>query len=349
MPKQTKAKAAQSPLFSQGLAVASLVLIGLMVLPPSAPAQDESPAPATYNVRAETVTDMKAVYATVESADVIAARARIGGTVASLSVNEGDRVEAGQVMAVVIDDRLAPQVRALDAQVAALEATVRQAQAELARVRQLFERDVVAQARLDDAQAQYDVALGQLDSARQERSVLIQQQREGEVLAPTAGIVLSVEVTAGTVVFAGEPMAEVASEDYVLRLQLPERHARYLSVGDEVRVDRSALTETVAETGTIRQVYPQVADGRVTADAEVEGLGAFFVGERVRVWVSAGTREAILIPGAFVHSRYGVDYVSLRGAGGAAREIVVQRGRGEEDGRVEILSGLAQGDEIIAP
>lgn len=302
-----------------------------------------------FTVTVEPVMDWKAVYATVESADVIAARARIGGTVASLTVTEGDRVEAGQVMAVVVDDRLVPQVRALDAQVASLEASVRQARSELDRVQQLFDRDVVAQARLDDAQAQFDVAQGQLDAVRQERSVVIQQQREGEVLAPTTGVVLSVSVTEGTVVFAGEAMGEVASEDYVLRLALPERHARYLAEGDEVRVDQSAMTEDVAAMGTIRQVYPHVVDGRVMADAAVDGLGAYFVGERVRVWVSAGMRDTILIPDAYVHSRYGVDFVTMIGPDGEPQDVVVQRGRGEEGGRVEILSGLAAEDVIVAP
>jgi RND family efflux transporter MFP subunit len=315
----------------------------------ASPAQETGAGGERFTVRLETVTDMKAVYATVESADVIAARARIGGTVASLEVDEGDRVEAGQVMAVIVDDRLAPQVRALDAQVTAHASSYRQARAEFDRVTQLLERGVVAQARLDEAQTQLDVAQGQLDAARQERSVVIQQQREGEVLAPTSGTVLSVAVTGGTVVFAGESVAAVASEDYVLRLRLPERHARYLRGGDIVRVDSSALTESVAETGMIRQVYPEIAEGRVIADAEVAGLGAYFVGERVRVWVSAGTREAILIPETFVHSRYGVDFVALRDATGASRDIVVQRGRGEEGGRVEILSGLTAGDVIVAP
>jgi RND family efflux transporter MFP subunit len=329
-----------------------LLALAMMAAPfftDGAAAQDAAPRPEPFEVTVGSVMDYKAVYATVESADVIAARARIGGTVASLSVTEGDRVEAGQVLAVVVDDRLAPQVRALDAQVASLAASVRQARTELERVRQLFDREVVSQARLDDAQAQYDVAQGQLDAARQERGVVIQQQREGEVLAPTSGTVLSVDVTEGTVVFAGEAIGEVASEDYVLRLRLPERHARYLSEGDEIRVDRSVLTAGVAETGVIRQVYPQVVDGRVIADAAVQGLGAYFVGERIRVWVSAGTRQAIVVPDAYVHSRYGIDYVTLLTANGDRQEIVVQRGRDEEGGRVEILSGLSAGDVIVAP
>lgn len=303
----------------------------------------------TFEVETSTVTDLKAVYATVESLDVISARARIGGTVVTLDADEGDRVEAGAVLAVIVDDRLAPQVRALDAQVTAIESSLRQAQAELSRVRQLFERGVVAQARLDEAVTAVDVVQGQLDAAMQERSVVIQQQREGEVLAPTGGVVLDVSVTEGTVVFAGDPVVNVASETYVLRLRLPERHARYLSEGAEILIDQSALGGEVAPSGTIRQVYPQIADGRVIADADVEGLGGFFVGERVRVWVPAGERDAILVPETYLHTRYGIDYVTLQSEDGYARDMTVQRGRGHEGAFVEILSGLAAGDVIVQP
>ncbi len=296
------------------------------------------------------IQDLKAVYATVESTDVVTARARIGGTVFALSADEGDFVEAGSTIATVVDDRLAPQVRALDARVTALGAEVRQAQTDLDRTRQLLETGVTTQARLDAAETRLQVTQGQLDSVRQDRSVLIQQQREGEVLAPTSGTILDVKVTAGTVVFAGEPVAEIASEDYVLRIRLPERHARHLKKGDEVSVDKSVLGRELAATGTIHQVYPRIIDGRVIADAKVDGLGAFFVGERIRVWVSAGERQAILLPVEFIQTRFGVDFVTLSfDEGRTEREVIIQRGRGHEGNTVEILSGLAEGDIVVTP
>ncbi len=314
-------------------------------------AQNESAV--TLEIQVETISDFKAVYATVQSQDVIAARARIGGTIATLNVDDGDNVEGGSTLAVVIDDRLAPQVRALDAQVAATTAELRQAQSDLDRARQLFDRGVIAQARLDEASTHVDIVTGQLNVVRQERSVLIQQQQEGEVLAPMTGVVLNVMVTEGTVVFAGEPIANVASENYVLRLRLPERHARFMAEGEAVRIDQSALSETtsdmISETGIISQIYPEIIDGRVVADAEVEGLGEFLVGERVRVWVSAGQRQAILVPGDYIHTRYGVDFVTLLSGDGGHHEMIVQRGRGGDEGRVEILGGLVAGDVIVAP
>ena len=310
---------------------------------------DAHASDAPLQIRMESVPDLKAVFATVESADVVAARARTGGTVASLSVDEGDAVGAGSVLAVVVDDRLVPQVRALDAQVAAVSAEAAQAISDRDRARQLLDRGVIAQARFDEAQTRVNVVQGQLDAVRQERSGIIQQQREGEILAPTAGIVLGVDITQGSVVIAGEAVATIASENYVLRLRLPERHARFMSEGEEVHVDQAALGESVAATGVIRKIYPQIIDGRVVADVEVEGLGGYFVGERIRVWVSASERQVILVPPSFVQTIYGVDYVALLTDDAMHHPVAIQRGRTHTDGRIEVLSGLDDGDVIVAP
>ncbi|MEE2526151.1 efflux RND transporter periplasmic adaptor subunit [Hyphobacterium sp. HN65] len=300
----------------------------------------------SHTVEPVMVIDEKAVFATVESVDVVGARARIGGVIGELLVDEGDLVEAGDIIAVVVDDRLAPQIGAANATAAALTAQLEQARTDLNRAQDLFDRGIFAQARLDEAQTAVDVLENQLASARQGRAVLVQQTREGDVLAPTAGRILEVPVTAGTVVLPGENIASVASDLYVLRLMLPERHARSISEGDTIRVDGSALTGDVAPTGFIRQVYPRIEDGRVIADAVVEGLGTYFVGERVRVLVGVDEREAIRIPSAYLSTRYGVDYVRVSEGDGGSHEVVVQIGA-SSDGQVEILSGLSAGDVLV--
>src|SRR6266540_4357605 len=61
---------------------------------------------ASFTVTQTLVADEKAVFATVESINVVPARARIGGTVAELKVKEGDRVEAGQIVATIGDEKL---------------------------------------------------------------------------------------------------------------------------------------------------------------------------------------------------------------------------------------------------
>ena len=92
--------------------------------------------------------------------------AQASGRITSLSVKAGDRVKAGQVLA-VIDDR------ATQAGVAQAQAGVAQAQANLANAKAAYERakelraqNFVAQAALDSALAQYRAAEAGAAAAR---------------------------------------------------------------------------------------------------------------------------------------------------------------------------------------
>ena len=135
---------------------------------------------------------------------------------------------------------------------------------------------------------------------------------------------------------------------------MPERHAQFLKAGDAIRHRRRGASATGARSGTIQLVYPQMQDGRVGADATVDGLGDYFVGERLRVWVSGGERPAFVVPAArYVVTRFGVDYGALpprmdraRDAGAARRRRVPAAGHA--DG-LEILSGVKAGDRLVKP
>jgi RND family efflux transporter MFP subunit len=307
----------------------------------------------TFSVAPATIGDPKAVFATVESANVVPARARIGGTLAELKVKHGDHVERGNVIATVGDDKLILQMKSLDAQIAGLEAQLAQTQLDLTRSEDLFGRGTIPRARLDEARTAHNVASNSHRARIAERSVIAQQLAEGSVLAPTSGRVLKVPVTPGSVVLAGEAVAVIAEQDFVLRLRVPERHARFLKVGDPIRVDGEELGAPGPLAGTIRLVYPQVEDGRVVADAAVDGLGDYFVARRVRVWLAAGERSAIVVPATYLTTRFGIDYVRVRLAGDKTTDVVVQRGRATPrpdlpDG-LEILSGLKAGDILVQP
>ncbi|MGZ5804188.1 MAG: efflux RND transporter periplasmic adaptor subunit [Xanthobacteraceae bacterium] len=299
------------------------------------------------------VADDKAVFATVESARVVPARARIGGTVAELSVKDGDHVERGQLLATVGDEKLVLQLTSLDAQIAGLDAQLTQAQTDFSRIEGLVERGTLPRTRLDEARTTLNVAQNAYRSRVAERSVVQQQLSEGQILAPTDGRVLRVPVTVGAVLLAGEPVATIAEGNFVLRLRVPERHARFLKVGDQIRLDGEDIGQSGPRFGTISLVYPQLEDGRVVADAMVENLGDYFVGERIRIWISAGERSAIIVPARFVATRFGVDYVRVRRNEQTVIDVPVQRGRAlprtdMPDG-LEILSGLTAGDRLEQP
>ncbi len=309
-------------------------------------------AQATFTVEPKLIADEKAVFATVESANVVPARARIGGTVAELGVKEGDEVKQGQVVATVGDEKLVLQMKSLDAEIAGLDAQLKQAQTDLTRAEDLFAKGTIPKTRLDQAQTAFNVANNAHRAKIAQRSVIEQQLAEGKVLAPTAGRVLKVPVTTGTVILPGEPVASIAEKNFVLRLRVPERHALYMKAGDTVRVDSHELGASGAKFGTIKLVYPQIQDGRVVADANVPGLGDYFVGERVLVWVSAGKRTSITVPASFIITRFGIDYARVR-QGNEVIDVPVQRGRSmprpDMPDALEILSGLKAGDILVRP
>lgn len=315
---------------------ATLLLAGLL-----------SPAAAQQTVTRQQVDDRKAVIATVEPIRELVARARIGGTIVALSVREGDQVAAGDRIALVVDPKLALQIQALESRIQAQSAAREQAQIDLNRIEQLRTSGTVSQSQLDQARTRLNMAERTYLALRSDREVVEQQSTEGGVLAPASGRVLKVPVSVGSVVLPGETIATLATDNYILRLQLPERHARFMKAGDEILVGSRGLQQQDQETlrrGRVRLVYPQIDQGRVIADAEVDGLGDFFVGERTRVYVATGKRDALVVPADLVYRRYGVSYAKLKDG----TEVVVQPGLPVEGG-IEILSGLNEGDVVVRP
>ena len=297
----------------------------------------------TLVVQPVTVPEWKAVYGRVEARDTLAARARVGGTLVSLDVSEGDTVKGGQRIAVVRDDKVDFQVSALDAQLKALVAQLQNAEAELVRGQTLVEKGVTTSQRLDQLRTQVDVFRNQIAAAEAQRQVVVQQGAEGDVLAPNDGKVLTVPVTKGSVVMAGETVATLGGGGFFLRLSISERHAALLEAGASLAVE----TADGALEGRLAKIYPQIEGGRVTADVEVADLPTDFVDARVLVRVPVGTRQAILVPAAAISSRSGIDTLRISSDGVESDRTVVLGERHGDD--MEILSGLSAGDAVVLP
>jgi multidrug efflux pump subunit AcrA (membrane-fusion protein) len=110
------------------------------------------------------------------------------------------------------------------------------------------------------------------------------------------------------------------------------------------------MNEDNLRKGKIIKVYPELESGRVTADAEVENLGDFFVGERVQALIPVAKRKTFVAPAAAVSTRVGVDYVRIlrNGAPYDVAVIVAPLMNGDSK-NVEVLSGLLEGDKVVTP
>jgi RND family efflux transporter MFP subunit len=325
----------------------AFVLSGALALGLAGGAVDA--AAETLRLEPASMTEWKAVYGRVEARDSVPARARLGGTIIALNVTEGDTVKAGDVLAVVKDDKIDFQIAATNAQLSGLQASLANAQSELTRGEQLLKSGVTTTQRLDQLRTQVDVIANQIGATEAQRAVIEEQAKEGQVLAPVDGKVLAVPVTRGAVALAGETIATVGGGGFFLRLAIPERHAATLKQGAAIEID--GVDGTSATEGRLAKIYPEIDNGRVIADVEVADLPTAFVNARVLVRLPVGSHEALLVPQAAIVNRFGVDYVSVIADGVTSERAVVIGQTVSDNGKdmVEILTGLAAGEEVQLP
>ncbi len=294
------------------------------------------------------ITDYRPVVARLESSDTAIARARISGVVTKLSVDEGVIVKKGQLIALIRDESLNPQIAALSAKITGIKQQLAQYKTDLARAEKLYAKGFVAPSKVDQARTTVDVTEKQLSAVISQRAALIAQQSKGRVYAPADAHVTAVNVVKGSTVSPGQAIAHLATLDGVVRLALPERHAGAIHDG-EVLTLRLPGRGGKTFKAKIAKIYPELRGGAVIADAKIDGRLNALVGERVDVLIALGKRRALLIPKSYITTRYGIDFVKVHVGKHILEAPVTLADPNGKDGEVEILAGLHDGDVIETP
>ena len=192
---------------------------------------------------------------TTEARDAAALSFLVGGTVASLSVGVGDRVEAGQTLARLEATSQALQVEQARAGVVQAQAALRLAEQTLERTEALFVSGSATAADLEGARAQRDSTRAQLDSTRRQLQLAKEQASHTEFVASRAGEITQVMTKERENVGAGSPIFVLTPEQELsVAVSVPERWVGLLSPGDpaEVRLalaERRPLAAHVVEVG----------------------------------------------------------------------------------------------------
>ena len=306
-------------------------------------------AAQTLTVEESIVVDYRPVIARIEAGDTATARSRLQGVVTRLNVVEGQIVQAGEVVAIVTDETLAPQLSSLSSRIEGLKSQARQSEEDLARNEGLLARGFYPKARLDEERTALDVLRRNLASAEAERRALAARESEGRILAPADAHVTDVNVVQGSVVSPGDVLASFATVNGIVRLALPERHAATISEGETISLRLPSRSDEI-RTATIMRIYPELRQGSVIADATVQGGLTALFGERVDVLAPVGERRAIRIPKEFVSTRFGVDFVRVAvGERFVDAPVALAAPLVDDTGQYEILSGLKPGDKIQKP
>ncbi len=273
-------------------------------------------------------------YARLEAERWINVVARAAGLVTELRVEEGDRVEEGEILVRLDEEELALRVEQV-------EVLLEQARASHARTQALHARALVSEEELEAARHQLENAQVSLKEARLDLAY-------ADVRAPISGVVMLRSVEMGDMVGLNQEIFALADlEPLLVRIQIPEKRMHQIRVGQEARIIIDSLPDT-SFTGKVRMISPLVdrQSGTVKVTLETSAAGLLKPGMFASVQIiTAQHPRALIIPKkALVLETDEDDVFAL--AENKARRARVKLGFVEGD-RVEVLEGLAEGDQVI--
>ncbi len=273
----------------------------------------------------------------------------IGGLrVVEVGFEPGDAVRRGQVL--VRLDPAIPTAQAAQAEAALgeAEAALRMAQADLRRSLELVRTDIASRQTLDQRQSAAQQAEARLQVARARRDEAAARAEQTTIEAPEDGIVSRRSVLLGAVVQPGQEMLRLIRDGRLeLDARVPELDLAGIRPGQAVRVTHG---ERVIE-GRVRALAPVVAGETRLGIVHValpQGSG-LLPGMFARAEIApAEARPALVVPQEAVVFRQAgpVAFVLPPGSDRVAQRDLATGAR--RDGLVEVVSGLAAGEQVVA-
>jgi RND family efflux transporter MFP subunit len=343
---------------------------------PAVPAEAAPVSVRTVSVIAQDWPSGYEATGTVRARTTGVVSSKVMGYVRDLRAHVGDTVKAGQVL-VVLDARdIESAYRQAEAahgetQAALAEAdngvAAARAQAELAqttfrRMKDLYDKKSISNQEYDEVSAKLKLADASLQMAlskRQQLDAKIRQTEEGvtnaavmksyaELRAPFSGTVVEKQVETGNLVTPGAPLLTVEQAGaYRLEAPVEESQLGRVRMGQKVTVVLEAFDRSL--DGRVSEIVPAVDPSSRTFTVKIDlspaaGLRSGMFG---RVTFPGDARKVISIPDASVREQGQVRLVMLVEKG-TARTRMVTLGR-KRSGAWEVLSGLVEGDQVIAP
>lgn len=370
----------RNPLLSRRIAVAAavLALAGAMVFValrtgPLAPVQV-----TLSRVVSGTLSPSVFGIGTVEARRSWMVGPTTAGRVLVVKVDVGDVVKAGQLLAemdpVDLDQRLqalaASLARAGSAQLAAQaqlsDATARRTLAWANNERNLSlagqnfisagalearqQELLSANAALQAAQANLEGAGQDQQRLKAERAGLQQQRGNVRLLAPADGVVTSRDAEAGSTVVAGQPVLRLIDPASLwVRLRVDQGRSAGLAAGLPARIvlRSQARHELKGQVARLELLADSVTEERIAQVAFAQPPAGVSVGEMAEVTLSLPViSPALLLPNASIARQQGQTGV-WRLKSGQPEFVPVQLGAVGLDGQVQVVQGVAAGDEVV--
>ncbi len=280
------------------------------------------------------------------------ALSKAAGYVAAIYADVGDRVKKGQRLATVESEEQRQSIALADAQIDSAQAAYDNAKLNLERVEILAAKNFVSQAELDAAKNAFKSASAQLQYARDARKLAVTKASYAEITSPMDGYVISRGVDIGALVgTSGPALFSIGNLDKVKGIaSVPQPDAPYMKIGKEAVMLLNGIEDKPIK-GKIARIAPALDPLTRKLDIEIrfEEAGENFLKAgmfgRVEIVVEKAAGIIALDPLSILRRADGIFVYAVEN--GKAKEIKITLGRTLNDGRFEVLSGVAEGMEII--
>jgi RND family efflux transporter MFP subunit len=271
---------------------------------------------------------------------------RMMARVSDLAADLGSRVGAGQVLLRLGNEDIAANRAKAEAAVTVAQAGRDEAEKHADRMDALLAQDVVPQVQRDQAHLQLTQAESQVAMAMATLREVETAGSYASIRAPFSGEVVARYIDEGDVAAPGMPLLVVEEAGpREGRLAVPVDAAAALEVGSTVKVTTLGGRETEAP---VRAVAAGADPMSKTVEVRVTLPADWPTGVSVTALIPGGTSRAVTIPTSAVVRRGQLTGVRVVTSDGATLRWI-RLGRVVGGDRVQVLSGLNPGDEIVVP
>ena len=269
--------------------------------------------------------------------------------ITNITVRAGDTVVKGQLLLELERSDVESRLQQAREQVRSLSARYKEARQNLDRAEQLYARDLVAAAVLDEARANHSATQANLATAEQavkEAEVAITFT---EIRSPIDGRVVERFAEPGDTASPGDKLLSLYNPTSMrVEAAVREGLALNLDIGQEIEVEIPVRDSQM--TARIEELVPAADPGSRSfmVKAQVEFSGQLMPGMYARMLIPAGTESLLLVPADRVVNYGQLEIVWVLNDGFLDRRFI-RTGREVRPGMLEAVSGLAEGDQVLPP
>ncbi|WP_139559085.1 efflux RND transporter periplasmic adaptor subunit [Methylotetracoccus oryzae] len=280
--------------------------------------------------------------------------AEVGGLrLAAINAQVGDSVKKGQVLAIFDDEKVVADVTQSRAALAEAEANLAEAKLNAERVDQVTDSGALSALQAGQYRTAAKTAEARMRSAKAQLDQQLLRLRHVKVLASDDGVISSRTATLGAVAAEGQELFRLIRQNRLeWRAELTGVELMRVKPGVAATVEVPGAAKV---TGKVRMVGPVLDDqsrnGLVYVDLPEAGRAGLRPGMFAHGEFQLGAQPALTVPQTALSLREGFSYVfsvhDESGGQARVRQVKVQPGRRAGD-RIEILSGLAPADRVVA-